>query len=88
MTWLEEALRLDRKDEDRTGLIASLISAVVANLGRFVKGMMERTDAEKTMEPLWHAIRADLGEETGSLPAEIMDAANGFLEEFARRRGC
>ena len=86
----EEAVRLDKDDGDnelRTGLIASLISAVVADHGRAAKELMERTGADRTMEPLWHAVRADLGEEPGPLPAEIADVTNGLLEEFARRRG-
>ena len=86
----EETVQLDQEggdDEERAGLIASLISAVVANHGRAVKELMERTGADRTMEPLWHAVRADLGEEPGPLPAEIADVTNGLLEEFARRRG-
>ena len=87
---LEEAVRLEKEDgddEERIWLIASLISAVVANHGRAVKEMMQRTGADRTMEPLWHAVRADLGEEPGPLPAEIADVTNGLLEEFAKRRG-
>ena len=87
---LEEAVRLDKDDGDNenwTRLIASLISAVVANRGRAVKEMMERTGADRTMEPLWHAVRADQGEEPGPLPAEIADVTKGLLEEFATRRG-
>ena len=88
LEWLEKVLRLAEEDDgERSSLIASLISAVVANQGRAVKAMMERTGADRTMEPLWHAVRADLGEEPGPLPAEIADAVNGILEEFARRRG-
>ncbi|MCE2520831.1 MAG: AAA family ATPase [Alphaproteobacteria bacterium] len=88
LEWLEKALRLAEEDDgERSGLISSLISAVVANHGRTVKEVMERTGADRTMEPLWHAVRADLGEGLGPLPAEIADAANGLLEEFARRRG-
>ena len=86
----EEALRLDQEDgddEERTWLIALLISAVVTNHGRAVKEMMERTGVDRTMEPLWHAVRVDLGEEPGPLPAEIADVTNWILEEIARRRG-
>ena len=68
-------------------LIASLISAVVANQGHTVRVMMERTGADRMMEPLWHAVRADMGEELEPLPAEIMDATIGLLEELARNRG-
>ncbi len=88
LKWLEEALRLNKEERERSALIASLISAVVANHGRAVKGMMERTGADRTMEPLWHAVRADLEEEIGPLPAEIADAANEIVNEFARMRGC
>ncbi len=87
LQWLEKSLQLAEGDDgERPGLIASLISAVVANHGRVVRTLMERTGANRTMEPLWHAVRADLGEELGPLPTEIADAVNELLEEFARRR--
>ena len=64
--------------EGRTALLIShrLGSArmadriLVPRQGRIV----EEGRHDESMEPLWHAVRAELGEELEPLPAEIMDA--------------
>ena len=84
---LERALRLgteDLQDQQRPALTESLIRAAAAGHGTQVKRMMEKFGLTESMEPLWHAVRAELGEELEPLPAEIMDAVADLRREFAR----
>ena len=37
----------------------------------------------ESMEPLWHALRAELGEQLEPLPAEIMDAVSTIRERIS-----
>ena len=74
---LEQALRIDEgHPEERAGkqVVDSLIRAAAAGHGSRVKHLMEETGLVESMEPLWHAVRAELGEELEPLPAEVMDA--------------
>ena len=74
---LEQALRIDEgHPEERAGkqVVDSLIRAAAAGHGSRVKHLMEETGLAESMEPLWHAVRAELGEELEPLPAEVMDA--------------
>ena len=58
--------------------------AVAAGHGKRVKKMMEEANLAESMEPLWHAVRAELGEELEPLPAEIMDAVTEVGSRFRR----
>ena len=82
---LERALRTGSEyaNEHRPVLTVSLIQAVAAGHGAWVKRMMKDTGLIESMEPLWHAVRAELGEELEPLPAEIMDAVTDIRREFA-----
>ncbi len=89
LIWLGRAVRLGREDlykGEWGSLISSLMSAVAANQGGKVKDMMEQIGVTDVMEPLWYAIRADLGEDLEPLPAEVADSVADILEEFSRRR--
>ena len=89
LRWLEQALRISIEEMqygERSGLIESLIRAIAAHQGARVKSIMERVGATDVMEPLWYALRADLGEEVEPLPAEIADAVKTLLEEFSTKR--
>ena len=48
--------------------------------------MMEETGLAEPMEPLWHAVRAELGEELEPLPAEVMDTVTEIRQEFTEKR--
>ena len=85
---LERALRIGRDDfqeQDRPDLTRSLIRAVAAGHGPRVKRIMEEAGLAEPMEPLWHAVREDLGEELEPLPAEIMDAVTKIRQEFTEK---
>ena len=41
------------------------------------------TGLTEPMEPLWHAIRAELGEELEPLPVEIMETVTDLRQEFS-----
>jgi len=78
--------RDDFREQDQSGLTRSLIRAVAAGHGPRVKRMMEEADLAEPMEPLWHAVRAELGEELEPLPAEIMDAVTEIRRKFTEER--
>ena len=86
---IEYALRLgggDFQEQEWPGLTESLIQAVGAGHGPRVKRMMEEAGLAEPMEPLWHAVRAELGEELEPLPAEIMDAVTEIRRKFTEER--
>ena len=86
---IENALRLggdDFQKQEWPGLTESLIWAVAAGHGPRVKRMMEEAGLAEPMEPLWHAVRAELGEELEPLPAEIRDIVTEIRREFTEKR--
>ena len=62
---------LDKESRRLTGL---LVEAAVAGQRRRVKEIMAGSALAERMEPLWHAVRVEMGEELEPLPTEIMDA--------------
>ena len=83
---LEQALRVGRgqsRETERPRLAQSMIRAVAAGHAGRVKQMMEEAGLVESMEPLWHAVRVELGEELESLPAEILDAVSVIREIVA-----
>ena len=86
---LERAVQIGngRENSNRPGLTASLIRFVAAGYGVSVKRLMERNaHLAETMEPLWHAVRAALGEELEPLPAEIMNTVTDIRQKFVEER--
>ena len=86
---LERLLRIDGESprlSELLGLTHSLIRGVAAGHGKRVRRMMEDSGLAESMEPLWHAVRAELGEELEPLPAEIMDTVREVRQEFAHNR--
>ena len=82
---LQRALQIggdDPQNQDRPAVTASLIRATACGHGLRVKQIMEDFGLVESMEPLWHAVRAELGEELEPLPAEVMDAVNDIRREF------
>ena len=81
---LEHALRVGGSElweRERRGLTESLMRAVAAGHGGRVRRMMENAGLAEPLEPLWHAVRAEMGEELEALPAEVMEA----VREVRRR---
>ena len=74
------------QEKEWPGLTESLIPAVAAGHGSRVKRMMEEAGLTEPMEPLWHATRAELGEELEPLPAEIMETVMDIRQEFSDMR--
>ena len=88
MELLEHAVSIDEdgfQTEERLGLTASLIGLVSAGHGPRVMRLMEKAGLIESMEPLWHAIRTEAGEEIEPLPAEIMGAVKEIRRAFQRR---
>ena len=51
-----------------------------------LKQLIEDAGLIQRMEPLWHAVNADLGEEIEPLPAEIMDTVTDVKRKFVEER--
>ena len=89
MNLIERALDIgggEFQTQDWPGLTESLIRVVAAGHGQRIRHLMESAGLEKSMEPLWHAVRAELGEDLEPLPAEVMDAVTDIRERIATRR--
>ena len=87
LDWLERSLSNSGEElpQSRTrGLAEPLIRAVAAGHGKRVKKLMEEASLVEPMEPLWHAVRAELGEELEPLPAEIVDAVKEIRSRFSK----
>ena len=68
------------------GLTESLINLAAAGWSRQVSQIMESHPAlTETMEPLWHAVRAETGEELESLPAEITQTVTDIRKRFSEK---
>ena len=83
----EHALRIggfEFQSKNRPPLPVSLCHAIAAGYAPRVRRIMEEFGLVESMEPLWHAVRLELGEDLEPLPAEIMDAVTDIRREFAR----
>ena len=81
----EHALRIggvEFQSKRHPHLTVSLCQAIAAGYAPRVKRIMEDFGLIESMEPLWHAVRAELGEELKPLPAEIMDAVTDIRRVF------
>ena len=86
LDWLERSLLVSGEELSQSrvpGLTEPLIRAVAAGHGNRVKRLMEEASLAEPMEPLWHAVRAELGEELEPLPAEIMDTVTEIRNRFS-----
>ena len=64
----------------------TFILAIATGHAKQAKAMLERTKLAASMEPIWHAARAELGEELEPLPAEVMDAVKTVRKRVAALR--
>ena len=71
----------------RTDLIDGFIRAAAAGHAQRVEQTMAEAGLTESMEPLWRAIRAELGEKVEALPAEIADAVADVRRRIAAARG-
>ena len=81
----EHALRIggfEFQSKERPPLTVSLCHAIAAGYAPRVKRIMEEFGLVESMEPLWHAVRLELGEDLEPLPAEIMDAVTDIRRNF------
>ena len=87
---LEQALDSGAKEfhaEAGSRLAASLMRAAAYGHGKQVKRMMEASGLAEPMEPLWHAVRAELGEGLEPLPAEVVDAVKEVRRQMSKADG-
>ena len=85
---LESALGIDstRDNGMHYGLTTLLINLVATGHGARVKRLIENAGLVERMEPLWHALKSELGEKIEPLPAEIMDTVNDVKRKFGEER--
>lgn len=86
---LDRALSVagDQQCWNTHGLTESLINLTAAGWSPQVRQIMESHPAlTETMEPLWHAVRAETGEELESLPAEITQAVTDIRKKFSEKK--
>ena len=76
-------LRTDEIDpKEQRWLVLLLIMAAAAGHTESVKKTMEAANLATPMEPLWHAVRAETGENIEPLPAEIRDAVEDIQKQI------
>ena len=64
-----------------------MLIAMIANGGApQVKRLLVHANATETLEPLWLAARAELGEDLGPLPADVLDAVGEVRRMVAEER--
>ena len=77
MNELERSVRMGSRDfqqHERHALTEVIIRCAAAGHGPRAIRILAEGDLVELMEPLWHAVRAEMGEELEPLPSEIMDA--------------
>ena len=87
---LERSVRIGGKgflDKESRRLTELLIEASVTGQRRRVKDIMAVSTLAERMEPLWHAVRVELGEELEPLPAEVMDAVMEVRRRISGKGG-
>ena len=86
LEWLERTLLGEGgewQEQQGAWLIHSLIRAAAAGHGERIKRIMDKAGLIESMEPLWLALRAELGEQLEPLPAEIMDAVSTIRKQIS-----
>ena len=76
-----QAETLDAGLRDLHRWTQAMISLMATGRASQVRQTLTDNGLTETMEPLWHAARAESGEDLGPLPAEVRDA----VEEVRRR---
>lgn len=68
--------------EARRRLALLLTMAAIKCRAEDVKKLMQRASLAAPMEPLWHAVRAETGENVEPLPAEVRDAVEDIRRQM------
>ncbi len=82
-----EASRIDAKQRHLHRWTQGMISMIADGHAAHVRELLAAGGLMESQEPLWHAARAELGEELGPLPAEVMDAVIEVRRQVAQERG-
>lgn len=78
--------RMDATQRSMLRWLDVFIEGVAQGHAPYVKQMIAQAGMTETMEPLWHAVRAELGEEIGPLPVEVMAAVHEVRRKIAESR--
>ena len=68
--------------DEATRMLGTLIQVAAAGHVAEVRDLMADTRLTKDLEPLWHAVRLELGESVEPLPAEIKESVMGIRERL------
>ena len=66
-------------------LTDALLRATASGYGQQVKRLMERAGLTSQLEPVWCAVRENLGEDLGPLPVELLEAVQVVKERLEQR---
>lgn len=73
----------DFREHTRSDATDFLVRATAAGHARRVRQVTENANLIEPLEPLWHTVRAELGEDLEPLPAEIRAAVADVRGRFA-----
>jgi len=76
----------DAKEQFGRRWTHTLIAMIASGRAAQVKQLLIEASATEFVEPLWHAARAELGEDLGPLPAEVLDAVEEVRRLVAEER--
>lgn len=76
---------LERGGEPLPGLADTLIQIAAAGYVVQIRDLMSDTRLVDELEPLWHAIRLELGEQIEPLPLEVMGAVTEIRSRLSER---
>lgn len=85
MAALERAMATLRDGEETTRMLGTLIRVAAAGYVRQVRDLMADTRLSEDLEPLWHAVRAELGEKVETLPAEVKESVMDIRKRLNRQ---
>ena len=86
MNELERSVRIGSRgfrQQERQSLTEAFIRFVAAGYGPRARQIMDEAGLAELMEPLWHAVRAEVGEELEPLPSEVMDVVRAIRQRIS-----
>ncbi len=81
-----QARRVDTGQRHLHRWMQAMISLIAGGHAARVRQTLAVGGLTESLEPLWHAARAELGEDPGPLPAEVMDAVKEVRRRVAEER--
>ena len=83
---VRQAGKIDAGQRHLHRWMQAMISLIAGGHAARVRQTLAVGGLTESLEPLWHAARAELGEDLGPLPAEVMDAVKEVRRRVAEER--